>query len=79
MSKMEQKREWMGLYPEEMKAALAEMGEKPFRAAQVLRVAAREVQGERHVLSDDAGTGRELNLADVLLGVLAQRERQQAG
>ena len=35
MSKMEQKREWMGLYPEEMKAALAEMGEKPFRAAQV--------------------------------------------
>ena len=27
--------EWMGLYPEELKAALADMGEKPFRAAQV--------------------------------------------
>lgn len=28
-------REWMGMYPEEMKAALREMGEKPFRAGQI--------------------------------------------
>lgn len=27
--------EWMGLYPEELKATLAEMGEKPFRAGQL--------------------------------------------
>ena len=31
----ENKLQWMGLYPEELKAALAEMGEKPFRAGQV--------------------------------------------
>ena len=30
----ENKLQWMGLYPEELKAALAEMGEKPFRASQ---------------------------------------------
>ena len=29
---MEEKREWMGMYPEELKAALTDMGEKPFRA-----------------------------------------------
>jgi len=28
-------REWMGMYPEEMRQALSEMGEKPFRAGQV--------------------------------------------
>ena len=28
-------REWMGMYPEELRTALAEMGEKPFRAGQV--------------------------------------------
>ena len=27
--------EWMGMYPEELKQALAEMGEKPFRAGQI--------------------------------------------
>ena len=27
--------QWMGLYPEEMKRALADLGEKPFRAGQV--------------------------------------------
>ena len=27
--------QWMGLYPEEVKQRLAEMGEKPFRASQV--------------------------------------------
>ena len=31
----ENKLQWMRLYPEELKAALAEMGEKPFRAGQV--------------------------------------------
>ena len=30
-----QKIQWMGLYPEEVKQRLAEMGEKPFRAGQV--------------------------------------------
>ena len=30
-----EKIQWMGLYPEELKQRLAEMGEKPFRAAQV--------------------------------------------
>ena len=31
----ENKLQWMGLYPEELKAVLADMGEKPFRAGQV--------------------------------------------
>ena len=31
----ESKLQWMGMYPEELKAALAEMGEKPFRAGQI--------------------------------------------
>ena len=31
----ENKLQWMGLYPEELKTALAEMGEKPFRAGQI--------------------------------------------
>ncbi len=29
------KTEWMGLYPEELKQALSDMGEKPFRAGQI--------------------------------------------
>ena len=28
-------REWMGMYPEEMRQALSELGEKPFRAGQI--------------------------------------------
>ena len=32
---MEEKREWMGMYPEELKQALTAMGEKPFRAGQL--------------------------------------------
>ena len=27
--------QWMGLYPEELKQALSDLGEKPFRAQQV--------------------------------------------
>ena len=27
--------DWMGLYPEELQAILAEMGQKPFRAKQL--------------------------------------------
>ena len=32
---MDEKLQWMGLYPEELASALAQMGEKPFRARQV--------------------------------------------
>ncbi len=32
---MEKKTQWMGLYPEELKRLLSDMGEKPFRAGQV--------------------------------------------
>ncbi len=32
---MEEKREWMGMYPEEIREAISEMGEKPFRAGQI--------------------------------------------
>ena len=32
---MDEKLQWMGLYPEELTSALAQMGEKPFRARQV--------------------------------------------
>ena len=32
---MDERLEWMGMYPDELKAALTDMGEKPFRAGQL--------------------------------------------